>query len=143
MWNKNNQKILNLTNDLNFPSLDKDSMRPIRSGDRLWVSLYIYINEFINDLCTDKIETGGLIYLEVIFKKYFVIHSQLFNLMPISSHIEQQHCSIPWENIFATSLIFSPKLVKIFFFSMLLYCYMYVYMYRYVSFFGIGRNLAF
>lgn len=116
MWNKNNQKILNLTNDLNFPSLDKDSMRPIRSGDRLWVSLYIYINEFISDLCTEKIETGGLIYLEVIFKKYFVIHLQLFNLMPISSHIEQQHCSIPWENIFATSLIFSPKLVKSSFF---------------------------
>lgn len=143
MWNKNNQKILNLTNDLNFPSLDKDSMRPIRSGDRLWVSLYIYINEFINDLCTDKIETGGLIYLEVIFKKYFVIHSQLFNLMPISSHIEQQHLFYTMRKHLCNISNISPKLVKIFFFSMLLYCYMYVYMYRYVSFFGIGRNLAF
>lgn len=93
-------------------------MGPIRTGDRLWVSLiYIYNNEFINDRCSDKIETGVLFIF--IFKKYFVIHPELLNLMPISSHIEQQHLFYTmWKYLCNISTKFSLKVAKGFIFFM-------------------------
>lgn len=91
-------------------------MGPIRTGDRLWVSLiYIYNNEFINDRCSDKIETGVLFIF--IFKKYFVIHPELLNLIPISSHIEQQHLFYNmWKYLCNISTKFSLKVAKGFIF---------------------------
>lgn len=95
-------------------------MGPITTGDRLLVSLInilVYINEFINDRCSDKIETGVLFIF--IFKKCFVIHPELLNLMPISSHIEQQHLFYTmWKHLCNFSAKFSLKVAKGFIFFM-------------------------